>query len=131
MRPIQDVVYADIDISFARHPVTKQLITLKNERSISQAVKNLVLTNSYERPFKPTLYGGVTEQLFDNFDPISMARMEEQVKTVLRNYEPRAELLNVNVNPDYDRNGFIISIFYRPLNKKEPVKIDVFLERVR
>jgi phage baseplate assembly protein W len=130
-RPLKDIIFKDLDITFAKHPITNQPAVLKNENAISRAVKNLVLTNKYERRFRPNVYSDVIASLFENFDPITVQIISNDVKNVVKNYEPRAELLRVNLVEDLDHNGFTISITYRPLNFKDLVIIDVFIERVR
>ena len=130
-RPIKEILYKDLDITFAKHPITNQPAVLKNENAISRAVKNLVLTNKYERRFQPTVYSDVVASLFENFDPVTVQVIKNDIRNVIRNYEPRADLIRIDLHDNLELNGIDVTIVYRPLNAKELVNIAVFLERTR
>lgn len=131
MRPIKDVVFRDIDIRFEPHPVTRQLLIKKNAEAVKQAVKNLVLTNRYEKLFRPDIYGGVTELLFENVDEATLILLRQQIEDVITYHEPRAKLEKVNVREDFDRNGFIVDVIFSIRNVKEPFTVSAFFERIR
>ena len=94
-------------------------------------MRNLILTNRYERPFHPEIDGGVTRLLFELATPSTKIEIENAIRTVIKNFEPRAEVLDVFVGGDIDKNGFDVTITFRVINHPEPVTIELFLERLR
>ena len=130
---INEVIFSDIDLKFKIHPVTSDVPLLKNIEAIKRSVKNLVLTNRYDKPYRPSIYGGVLDSLFENFDPILVMQLKDMIKTVLQ-YEPRATNVSVEAQEiisNLDRNGINISIQFQPINFTYNVTVDVFLEKIR
>lgn len=123
--------YIDLDMNFIAHPIKKDVSKLVGERAIINAMKNLLLTNHYERPFQPYLGSNVKKILFEPLDDISARTLETEIATVLRNFEPRVEILQVFVKAEYDKNGFSVNVLFRPINLVTPIQITFFLERVR
>jgi len=89
------------------------LIALKNENAIARAVRNIVLTTPGEKFFDPDFGSSVSEILFENVDDITAISIEDEIKSSLKNYEPRVELINVTVDPNFDENQFDVRITYR------------------
>jgi phage baseplate assembly protein W len=92
--------------------VNFDILTLKNETSIARAIRNLVLTSPGERLFNANLGSKISKSLFENIDPISANSIKSEIEFTIRRYEPRVELIEVNVDPDYDDNNFNVSIVY-------------------
>ena len=86
---LKKVVNKDFDLSFRRHPSTGKLLMKKDDEAVKQSLKNLVLTNRYERPFRPEYGGDVRKRLFDNFDSIYYKDYEAQISTTINNYDSR------------------------------------------
>ena len=105
--------FKDVSMSFKFNPLSGDLITLKNENAIARAVRNIVLTTPGEKFFDPDFGSSVSEILFENVDDITAVSIEDEIKSSLKNYEPRVELINVNVNPNFDANQFDVIISYR------------------
>ena len=112
VQTLKSVGFKDISMSFQDNPLTNDLIALKNEKAIAQAVKNLVLTDPGERFYRPDLGTGLSQSLFDLIDTISAAQVASYVENTIRNYEPRVNLTKVNVTPDFELNGFYATIEY-------------------
>lgn len=128
----KEKIYSDIPLSFTAHPVTGNVKLLTNSDSIIQSVKNIVLTNFFERPYEPYLGGNIYRRLFDNVESsYTQFLISEDIIVSLENHEPRAEILNVTVFPDTDRNTVNIKIKFIPITESEPVTVDVIVERVR
>ena len=89
------------------------MIALKNENAIARAVRNIVSTTPGEKFFDPDFGSSVGEILFENVDEISAVSIQDEIRNCLGNYEPRVELIEVNVNPNYDENQFDVLITYR------------------
>lgn len=126
-----EVLFSDLNISFKAHPVTGELYLVKNKDAIKQAIKNLVLTNKFEVLWEPDLFSNVTYSLFENIDSADLVFLKDSIETVINNYEPRCQVLDVRYKDDLDRNGFYLEIVYLPLNSTTLETVDVFLERLR
>ncbi len=105
--------FKDLSMSFKFNPLSGDLITLKNENAIARAVRNIVLTTPGEKFFDPDFGSSVGEILFENVDEITAVSIEDEIKSSLKNYEPRVELIDVNVEPNFDENQFDVTISYR------------------
>ena len=105
--------FKDVSMSFKFNPLSGDLIALKNENAIARAVRNIVLTTPGEKFFDPDFGSSVSEILFENVDDITAISIEDEIKSSLKNYEPRVELINVTVNPNFDENQFDVRITYR------------------
>ena len=116
--------FKDISLGFRAHPITRDLIPLKNENAIARSVKNLVLTNLQERPFDPVLGSRITKSLFELMGVGSATVIADEIRNTIDNYEPRVRLLNVEVTPYYDANAYDVTIAY------EIVGIDVVAQQI-
>ena len=105
--------FKDLSMSFKFNPLSGDLIALKNENAIARAVRNIVLTSPGEKFFDPDFGSSVSEILFENVDDITAVSIEDEIKSCLSNYEPRVEIINVNVDPNFDENQFDVVISYR------------------
>lgn len=123
--------FSDLDLNFQPHPVTGDVVKVKNENAIVTSVKNLLLTNFYERPFNPQIGSNINNLLFEMLDGLTAGAIAEDIKTVIRNFEPRVQVDSVNVTPDYDNNGFNVTMEFFIVNNPEPITINFFLERTR
>ena len=123
--------YSDLDLDFIAHPTTKDVVRKTGEDAIKRSVRNLILTNHYERPFRSYLGSNVRKVLFDNINPMTATTLINFIKEVIINYEPRVSLTNVDVSVSADNNGFDVIISYVILNRSQPVTIKLFLERIR
>jgi phage baseplate assembly protein W len=123
--------WSDLDLNFQAHPITKDIVRKKNIEAIKRSVKNLVLTNKYERPFHPEIGSSILAMLFEPVSPTTGAVLKSRIREVLTNYEPRAIITDIQVSGDIDKNGYYVSILFTPINTLEPVTIELFLERLR
>lgn len=123
--------FKDLDLKFTKHPIKKDVNTHVNEYAIINSIKNLVLTNHYERPFQPYLGSNIKRLLFEPLDDITARTLDTEIRTVLKNFEPRVDVIDVIVKADFDKNGFEVTLLFRPLNLVTPIQITFFLERVR
>lgn len=131
MPQIKEKVFKDFSLSFIAHPVTRQLNVLTNADAVKQSVKNIVLTNFYERPYKPSLGSDVISQLFENADPFTEFTLTKNIRTALANYEPRAVIDDVIVDWIPEQNQLAATIIFRVQNDSNPITIQVFIDRVR
>ena len=105
--------FKDLSMSFKFNPLSGDLIALKNENAIARAVRNIVSTTPGEKLFDPEFGSSVSEILFENVDDITAVSIKDEIKSSLNNYEPRVELIDVNVDPNFDQNQFDVIISYR------------------
>ena len=105
--------FKDISISFKFNPLSGDLIALKNENAIARAVRNIVSTTPGEKFFDPDFGSSVSEILFENVDDITAISIKDEIKNSLQNYEPRVEIIDVKVDPNFDENQFDVIITYR------------------
>ena len=123
--------YSDLDLDFIAHPMTKDVVVKTGADAIKRSVRNLILTNFYEKPFRPGVGSNAVKLLFDNMSPLVSNFLKDAIKEVIQNYEPRVQLVNVTVEPDYDNNGYTARLDFIVLNRNEPLTTTIFLERVR
>ena len=104
--------FKDLSASFQTSPLSNDLIALKNESAIARSVRNLVLTILGERPFQPTLGAGVNRLLFDNMDKLTASAIRSELRTTIENYEPRVEINEILVEPDFEGNAMHVTLQY-------------------
>lgn len=104
--------FKDISLSFSPHPVTKDLPVLVNERAVIRSVRNLVETIPTERFFNSLLGTDVRDSLFDNFDRMNVMMIEDQIREVLGNFEPRVSKVGATVKAIPDDNTLNITVFF-------------------
>ena len=105
--------FKDIGVSFSKNSFTDDLAIVKNENSIKQSVKNLILTQMGEKPFQPTKGCRVNALLFEPLDPFTADALKEEVLNTIRQYEPRVKISDCTVTPIIESNKINISITYR------------------
>ena len=123
--------YSDISTNFIRHPISNELVVVKNEDSVRQAIKNLILTSIGEKPFNPYFGSNINKSLFEQFTPFLEEDILRYVSLAVNQFEPRVGLLNVAVSEDPDNNGFSVNILFALINKPEPINLSLFIKRVR
>lgn len=116
--------FKDVSASFLVSSLNYDLISLKNENAIARSLRNLVLTLPGERFFNENLGSNVSKSLFENIDSISASIIKSEIENTVKNYEPRVNLLEVNVDPDFDNNNFNVTITY------EIIGIDVLPQQL-
>jgi len=104
--------FKDLSMTFQVNPLNYDLITLKNENAIARSLRNLVLTYPGERFFNQNLGSKVSRSLFENIDDISSTIIRDEIINTINNYEPRVDLIGVDVKPNYDDGEFNVTIRY-------------------
>ena len=104
--------FKDISMSFESNPLTDDLIALKNENAIARSIKNIVFTLPGEKFFDPEFGSEITGALFENIDDIAGGIIEDHIRQSINNYEPIAELIDVQSFPNFDNNAFDVTITY-------------------
>ena len=124
-------IYKDLDLDFQKNTATKDIQKLTDIESVKRSVRNLIKLNHYEKPFRPEVGSNLRAMLFENITPQINHAISKQIDLLIRNYEPRCRLVQLNVQPDVDRNGYRASISFFVINHPERVEVETFLERLR
>ena len=104
--------FLDISASWQNNPLSNDLIGLKNENAIARSVRNLILTTQGERPFHPVVGSNVNNLLFDNMDKLTASALKDEIRNTIENYEPRVEIEDIIVDPNFENNEFNVTIQY-------------------
>lgn len=123
--------YSDIDALFTANPNTGDLSIKTDDNAIKFAVKNLILTKNYERPFDSSIGSQVHGMLFEQMDAGTIVVLKKMIENTLTNHEPRIELINIDIEPDEDDNSLSISIYFRIKNTTKSLNVSFVLDRTR
>ena len=120
--------FKDINLSFKRHPVTNDLVTISDEDAIKRSVKNIIFTILGEKPFEPNFGSVINNALFDLNTNLSEIRVSDEIKASLDNYEPRIDNINVSVSILADSNEMNCTVQYDIVGIPAPTQtVDVLL----
>ena len=121
-------VFKDINLSFKRHPVTNDLVVIKNEDAIKKSVRNIIITILGEKPYVPLFGTSVNNSLFELSNPLDHIRISDEISSTLLNYEPRINNIQVNVSNYPDSNEMNATIQYDIIGMASPSQtVDVLL----
>ena len=124
--------YVDLDLFFGKKTSNRDISDVTDVQAVKRSIRNLVLLNTYEKPFHPEISSGVRGMLFELMTPIIASILARKIEDVIENFEPRARLTSVRAIPDFDRNSYTVSIeFYVVNTPTELVDLTIFLERLR
>ena len=124
--------YRDLDLFFSKKQGSDDVNKVTDIEAVKRSVRNLVLTNFYEKPFHPEIGSGVRDMLFENMSPVTAVVLARKVEDVIENFEPRARLIGVRALPNLDRNEYEVTIEFFVVNAPtELVDMTVFLEVLR
>ena len=123
--------YRDLDLFFNKKS-NKDVNKVTDIEAVKRSVRNLVLLNSYEKPFHPEIAGDVRALLFENMTPLTSAVIARKIQDVIENFEPRARLTGVQSIPNFDRNAYEVTVYFYVVNAPtELVEVTQLLERLR
>lgn len=124
--------FKDLSVTFKKHPVTNDLVTVKDKAAIVQAITGLLLTRKGERPFQPELGCGIQNMLFEPLDYGSAGMIRSEVANVLTRYEPRITVNTIRCIPNEMNNGYEVELSYTIVGRDDaPIAVEFFLERTR
>ena len=124
-------LYTDLNLNFAKNPATKDVTRLKDVEAVKRSVRNLILTNRFERPFHPEIGSDIRALLFENMTPVTEQLLTERIADTLRVYEPRAVLNDVVVSGSLDTNTYTATIKFYVREVPELIVVQEFLKRLR
>ena len=124
--------HRDLDLFFSRKQGSGDVNRITDVEAVKRSVRNLVLTNFYEKPFHPEIGSGVRDMLFENMSPLTAVVLAKKVEDVIENFEPRARLIGVRALPNLDRNEYEVTIEFFVVNTPtELIDMTIFLEVLR
>tara|TARA_Y100000310_G_scaffold144074_1_gene143389 strand:+ start:110 stop:559 length:450 start_codon:yes stop_codon:yes gene_type:complete len=124
--------WKDLDLFFGKKQGSSDISKITDVEAVKRSIRNLVLTNFYEKPFHPEIGSGVRDMLFENMTPITSVVLAKKIEDVVENFEPRARLIGVRALPNLDRNEYEVTIEFFVVNAPtELVDMTVFLEVLR
>ena len=123
--------YRDLDLSLTIHPIRKDIIPLKDDAAIKNAIKNLLITNFYERPFGDDKGANLRGLLFEPVGVITNIELRDNIRTVIQRYEPRVRVTNINITDVYDTNQYRINVNFRIKEYDSASSVEIVLRRLR
>ena len=124
-------IYKDLDLDFQKNTATKDIQKLTDIEAVKRSVRNLIKLNHYEKPFRPEIGSNLRAMLFENITPQITHALSKQIDLLISNFEPRARLVQINVQPFIERNGYRAQISFFVVNTPERAEVETFLERLR
>jgi phage baseplate assembly protein W len=123
--------FSDLDLSFARHPGTNDVVRKYDEEAIKAAVKYLILTQNFERPFHSEIGSPIRGLLFEPATPMLGILLEKAITDTINAFEPRVNLVKVSCTVSPDNNEVYATIIFKIVNTTRPVTVDLVLTRTR
>ena len=123
--------HRDLDLSLKIHPIRKDIIPLKDDAAIKNAIKNLLITNFYERPFQDDLGANLRGLLFEPADVFTNIELRDQIGTVIEKYEPRASVNSIDITDNVNTNSYTIEVFFNIKGFSTQQSVELVLRRLR
>ena len=124
--------FKDLSVTFKKHPVTDDLVQVKDKAAIVQAIQGILLTRKGERPFQPELGCDVQNMLFEPLDYASAGTIKQEIRETINRYERRVSVTLIECEPDFDNNGYNVEVQYTIVGRNDiPVAVEFILERTR
>jgi phage baseplate assembly protein W len=123
--------FSDLDFNFTAHPVTGDIVRKYDEEAIKQSVKNLVMTQNYERPFHSEIGSQLRGLLFEPATPMLAMMLKRAITDTIINFEPRVKLIEVTVRLSPDNNSVNVTIEFSIINTVRPIQVNMTLKRTR
>ena len=123
--------FSDLDLNFTKHPVTKDVVRKFDEEAIKASVKNLILTQNFERPFHSDIGSQIRGLLFEPATPMLNILLKRVITDTITNYEPRVSLNEVGITFSPDDHEIYVRIYFTIINTTRPLTVDLILTRTR
>jgi len=126
----RSVDYSDIDLTFEAKG-SGDIFKKTDGAAVRQAVKNLLLTNPGEKPFRPNYGAGLNNLFFELADIDAEIEIADAITLAVENFEPRAKVLNVRVNSQPDRNSIAVTVEFQVISTNEVIVLETTIARLR
>lgn len=124
-------IYKDLNLNFGIHPVKKDVTTLEDGNAIVRSIYNLLMTNHYERPFRPELGCNIRRMLFENVDWSTARNIQKFIEETIKNFEPRADIRRIDVIANEDLNAYEVRLEFFIDIQPTLFTTSFLLERIR
>lgn len=124
-------IYSDLDLTFSKLPVTKDVALSYDDQAVIRSVRNLLLTNFYERPFQPNVGSNLDKLLFEPANNLTAGLIQDDIQNVLDNYEPRVQVTSIDVTPSTDESTYNINLTFYIGNNTSTTTVNLLLQRSR
>tara|TARA_B110000881_G_scaffold16635_1_gene12305 strand:+ start:274 stop:702 length:429 start_codon:yes stop_codon:yes gene_type:complete len=124
-------IYKDLNLDFAQNTATKDIQKISDIEAVKRSVRNLINLNHYEKPFHPEIGSNLRAMLFENITPQMTHVISKEIDNLIRNYEPRARLVQISTMPQFDKNAYAATISFYVQNSPDRIVVESFLERLR
>ncbi len=124
-------IFSDLDLNFTAHPVTGDISRKFDENAVKQSLKNLMQLRHYEKPFHSEIGSPLRELLFEPITPLTELMARRAIIDLIANFEPRVDLVDVEVIASDENNSFYVSVTFKIVNTEKPLTLDFVLERTR
>lgn len=124
-------IYSDFFDDLTVHPNTQDIVRYTNEDAVKRSIRNLILTNKYERFFNPGIGSNIRKILFEQISDETTALLQTYCEETINNYEKRAKLINIQVTSNETTQSYNITIYFYVINNPNPVGLAISLYRVR
>ncbi len=123
--------WRDLDLSLTLHPIRKDIVPLKDDNAIKNSVKNLLITNFYERPFNEDIGANLRALLFEPADSITRIALRDNIRRVIRKYEPRVATKGIDIKYHEDSNTYNITVIFKIKEFDTDESVEIVLRRLR
>jgi phage baseplate assembly protein W len=123
--------YSDFTMNLDIHPDTKQIFTFTNVNAVKRSIKNLVMTDKYERLFRPNIGAGIRALLFENMTSEALIAIKDAIKSTIENYEPRVVVREIEVLGHQDQNAVTVNLIFEILNIPDTQFLQISIDRAR
>jgi phage baseplate assembly protein W len=123
--------FSDLDLNFTKNPVTLDVTRRYDEDAVKTALKNLILTANYERPFHSEIGSPIKKLLFEPATPMLGAMLKRTIQDTINTFEPRVNIIDIICVVAPDENTINVSIEFTILNTTAPITLDLTLQRTR
>ena len=123
--------YTDLDLSFKVNPFTKDIYLKTDEDAVKTALRNLIQTRNFERPFHPEIGTQIQSLLFEPFSPAVRVAMRRTIEDAINTYEPRVRLVDLIITEMVDENDLDVTVVFTLKNSDRPITLTTLLSRVR
>jgi phage baseplate assembly protein W len=124
-------IYSDIDLTFSRIPGKNDIALSYDDKAVIRSVRNLLMTNFYDRPFQPKIGSNINKLLFEPISDITASIIQDDIITTIQNYEPRVSIASIEVVADIDNTAFNVKLQFYIGNNSTPTAVNLLLQRSR
>tara|TARA_B100001094_G_scaffold38698_1_gene33046 strand:- start:250 stop:699 length:450 start_codon:yes stop_codon:yes gene_type:complete len=123
--------HRDLDLSLKIHPIRKDIIPLKDDNAIKNALRNLLVSNFYDRPFSRDKGANLKGLLFEPADVFTRITMRKNLESVIRKYEPRVSIRSIQITDNADTNSYRINVNFKIKEDNTDESVSIVLRRLK